>query len=206
MLAVAAALALATLAALVATAHGLQTTPTGLQTGDLVLFRWDGIDALHELVSAFTHVGMVVVVRGQPYILETHRDGDARRMGCEGGGVRVYPLQPRVRTYAGAAWALTLDRTRWRVDARALYEAARDLARVPYDDDHRAHILGTCVLGRAPKPGRASMFCSEFVGELLARAGVLPKSGYDTSCLTPESFVHLRVDGRPVFSGMVALR
>lgn len=172
------------------------------RTGDLVLFRWDGIDAAHELVSAFTHVGIVVMVRGRPCILETHRDGDARHMGIDGGGVRLYPLDLRVCTYPGGAWLLRANRT---VDERALWRAARDLAGVPYDDDHRAHILRTCLLGRPPKVPRDAMFCSEFVGELLVRAGVLPRH-VGTSCLTPESFVHLRVDGRPLFSGMTTLR
>lgn len=163
------------------------------RTGDVVLFRWDRTGIVHDLVSVFSHVGLVVERDGQPWILETHKHGDARALGYEGGGVRAYPLADRVRTYPGAAWVLKLDRTRWQVDSRRLERAFSSLADRPYDEDH-VRRLGSCfvetALGVGGSHGSRAMFCSEFVGELLKGAGVFAR-GYDTACLTPESFAHM---------------
>lgn len=175
-----------------------------VRTGDVVLFRWDGTDFVHDLVSTFSHVGIVVVRGSEPWILETHKDGDGLRPG---GGVRAYPLKPRVRTYPGAAWVLKLDRTRWDILPKDLESAMPEFFHKPYDTEHKTR-LATCfadsVLGLPGGHGSAKMFCSEFVGELLRRVGVLPRE-YDTACLTPESFVYLTADARRVFPEMLRL-
>lgn len=175
-----------------------------VQTGDVVLFRWDGTDLVHDLVSTFSHVGLVVLRGTEPWILETHRDGDGLNPGGS-GGVRAYPLKHRTQTYPGAAWVLRLDRERWSVRAEDVEAALPDLFHRPYDYGHKSR-LASCfadsVLGLGGRShGAHSMFCSEFVGELLRHAGVLPNA-YNTACLTPESFVHLTVDSHPVFPHM----
>lgn len=182
-----------------------------LRTGDVILFRWRGISGAHELVSAFSHVGLVVVPRdGTRWVVEIHKDGDARAMGVEGGGVRAYPLRQRVATYPGTAYALKLDRARFDVDAAAILGALPELVSTPYDTAHKTHLGEHCVPKAVcpscfgPSPKRDGMFCSEFVGVLLQRAGVLP-SDTDTGCLTPESFVHVRVNGRRAFPALTRL-
>lgn len=179
-------------AALAAHMHVDACHVTEARTGDVVLFRWDGTSAAHDLVSTFSHVGIVVVRNTEPWILETHKVGDTRALGYEGDGVRAYPLEHRVQTYPGAAWLLKLDRARWHVDPRALERAFASLVNTPYDYAHEPR-LASCfvdaVLGVRRSHASPKMFCSEFVGELLRRVGVL--SDVDTACLTPESFAHM---------------
>lgn len=166
-----------------------------VQTGDVVLFRWDGTDAVHDLVSTFSHVGLVILRGGEPWILETHRHGDGPVGSGGGGGVRAYPLRTRVQTYPGAAWILKLNRSRWQVRPEDLDAALPELYEKPYDYDHKSRLASCFADAVLGLPGRhhkdrQEMFCSEFVGELLRRVGVLPQE-YDTSCLTPESFAHM---------------
>lgn len=200
--AVAVVAALATLASLVgatgvlvtrsAATHMPVCSLTSARTGDVVLFRWDGTGIVHDLVSTYSHVGLVIVRDGEPWILETHKVGDARDLGYGGDGVRAYPLAERVQTYPGAAWILRLHPS-LSVSSKDLERAFASLESTPYDY-HSTKRMASCfvdtVLGVGGSHASHKMFCSEFVGELLRRLGVL-SSEYDTACLTPESFAHM---------------
>lgn len=190
----------------------LQVALAGAKTGDLVVFRhrkapWDVQGQVSLMVSAVTHAGLVVRdADGTVRVVETHAAGDTRALGVQAGGVNTYPLEQRARAYAGDVYlcrlAVPLDAGR----ERALRAALRELAGVPFETGFRTHYLRRCVVRagqRAAEP-RDKMFCSEFVGLALVRAGLLPRET-DTQCLTPESFLDARVDGHPLYTDLVRL-
>lgn len=188
----------------------LKTVYTSLRTGDLVLFRYNEASLAHDLVSPFTHVGMVVDFDGKKCIIESHNRGDAKALGVLDGGVHVYDLKDRVRTYEGCTFVLRM-RHGLHVDPGAekymKSKIPEEYAAIPYYESYASHI-GMYCLPKAlcdtcfDKPVRRGMFCSEFVGLLLGDLGVLPP-GRDVDCLTPTSFVNIRVGGVRVYTDPV---
>lgn len=188
----------------------LDADPTLLRTGDLILFRTASPDSVDRWFTAFSHVGVVVEDGGPRYVLETHERGDGSSMGVEAGGVHLYPLTHRVRTYAGSTYALRL-RPDIDVQARNLWTQWSALLAIPYDSNYKRH-FGTQCLPRRVCPAcvpsreqRQSMFCSEFVGLVYKLTGVLPPD-FAVDCLTPESFVHLKVGSAPLFLPLLEIR
>lgn len=175
------------------------------KTGDLVLFRWNTVDALHEVFTSFTHVGMVVDIMGEKHILETHMEGDAVNIGVMDGGVHMYPFKQRVSAYDGEVFLLvrdqdideTTEETFKLVTLPQLYD-------IPFDDAHRDHFKHYCIPNMLcswcmTRPDvRPGMFCSEFVGHLLKELK-LQGSGFETGCLTPGDFVNIQNEQGKVY-------
>ena len=178
-------------------------------TGDLVVFRHrvSSLDLASRLVSAATHVGMVVRdADGTVTVVETHSAGDTRALGVATGGVHAYPLDQRARAYDGEVYLCRLAVPLSPGQEAALRAAVRELSGVPFETRFKRHYASKCLVrtGRRGAEPRDQMFCSEFLGLVLVRAGLLPPDT-DTQCLTPESFLHARVEGRPLYTDLVRL-
>ena len=179
------------------------------RTGDLVAFRhrttmpWD---LPSRMVSAVTHVGVVVRDNGVVKVVETHNVGDTRALGVFDGGVHAYPLDQRARAYDGEVYLCRLAVPLSPGQEAALRAAVRELSGVPFETRFKRHYASKCLVrtGRRGAEPRDQMFCSEFLGLVLVRAGLLPPDT-DTQCLTPESFLHARVEGRPLYTDLVRL-
>lgn len=162
-----------------------------LRTGDLVLFRWHTVPAVHDLVSAFTHVGLVVHGPGGAYLLETHMRGDGKDMGSARGGVHMYPLARRVGLYRGSVFALRLRPGASRPDAARLWSMLPGVHDVPFPARYARLFARRCVMGLGGGDAgvwKRGMFCSELVAAVLRATGTL-SAAHDVSCTTPESFV-----------------
>jgi len=169
-----------------------------LQTGDLVLFRWHTVDILHDIISPFTHVGMVISLNNKKYILETHLKGDTKHMGNEAGGVHLYDLQKRIEMYEGDNFILKIkDNLINDTNSQTLYNNFDLYSKIPFYDNYRGHYKNYCL----PKMAcdkcfayyeRKGMFCSEFVGFLLQELKILDKK-HPIDCLTPSSFLYLNI-------------
>ena len=147
------------------------------RSGDLVFFRARDIDLAHDLVSGFTHVG--VVLRGgggeEPRLLELRGGAEA---GGAATGVSSTDLRLRVLDTDGAVF---VARVRRPVDGAALGRSFNSLARSPYPARLRAHVAA-CKLWPAYDPG-AAMMCSEFAMRVLHGAGVMMDRTW--RCQTP---------------------
>lgn len=164
----------------------------GLRTGDLVLFRSRAADPLRSVVSAFSHVGMVVDPgkgSGRPkLVLETHHEGDTDHMGFKRrGGVNLYDLDHRVATYDGNVYVLSLD-PGFTLDGAAVLDRVGAYAKMPFADGYRSWYIQQCMLRRGPRQPPTAVFCSQFVGLVLRDFGVLPPDA-NVWCLNPQSFV-----------------
>lgn len=169
-----------------------------LQTGDLVLFRWHTVDILHDIISPFTHVGIVIILNNKKYILETHLKGDTKHMGNEAGGVHLYELQKRIDMYDGDNFILKIkDNLINDTNSQTLYNNFSLYSKIPFHDNYTGHYKNYCL----PKMAcdkcfayyeRKGMFCSEFVGFLLQELKILDKK-HPIDCLTPSSFLYLNI-------------
>ena len=164
------------------------------KTGDLIYFRWRGVDILHSVVSYFTHIGMILrdPITDEVFILETHREGDTDHMGFYNfKGMNTYSLKDRIENYKGDLYYGKLRVEVEDIDTK-VKECMKECQSIPYDDNHRNHFINTCMLCM-PTERRESdtMFCSEFVGYKLRYLKLIPDSA-QISCFTPSSFVGMR--------------
>ena len=157
--------------------------PGGLHTGDLVFFDSAAFSLVIKWTtrSPFSHVGVVVLVRGEPHLAEfvdpmslyCRRAGvparGARVAAGDGfalpGGVSLWPLARRLRDYPGRFFVARLSAPLAPPQRAALVRAAlnetRGFARV-------ADLLGSaCGLWR-PR----TLHCFQFAARLLNAAGV----------------------------------
>lgn len=163
---------------------GVDAKPaTALKTGDLVFFDAAAFSVLVKWTARvpFSHVGVVVVIGGEPYIAESvdYRSHYCTRPGVAKtgealepqrdcymlkGGVSVWPLEQRLRDYAGrcfvARLSAPLSPAQEEALARAAFGETQPFAR-PLDQ------LGALV-GVRPR----SVHCFQFASRLLNRSGV----------------------------------
>lgn len=137
------------------------------RTGDLVFFRAREVDLVHDLVSGFTHVGVVFRGPGEDARLLEIRGGDEVR--GRKSGVSAPDLGRRVDEFDGQVCVAPVKTA---VDARRMARAFGALKHASYPDRLRMHVAG-CKLWPAYAPGDATMMCSEFALRLLGAAGGL---------------------------------
>ena len=135
------------------------------RSGDLVFFRAREVDLVHDLVSGFTHVGVVFRGPGEDARVLEIRGGDEFRGGQP--GVSAHALGRRVEEFDGAVCIAPVKSA---VDARRLAGAFGALKRSSYPDRLRMHVAG-CSLWPAYRVPGDVMMCSEFALRLLGAAG-----------------------------------
>ena len=151
------------------------------QTGDLVFFRNSNVTWLHDWVSPLTHVGMLVQhpVTGEPWMLETHEEGDLFMDVPQKGGVHLYPARARLSSYDGSLMVSRIVRP---LPAARVLSLANALKDVPHLDGQYMHV-GACKLWPFYDPTKKEgMMCSEFVALLVSR---LCMPGAPWRCFTP---------------------
>lgn len=157
-----------------------------INDGDLILFRWNKVGILHEIISSFTHVGIVI----NNHILETHLKGDTESYR---GGVHLYDLKDRIKNYRGSNYVLKIKTPLTNIQTKYILNNLEEYKKIPFYDKYENHfkevcipkmICKNCFKENTEKPG---MFCSEFVGFILKELGILHKD-FNIQCLTPQSF------------------
>lgn len=160
-----------------------------VQDGDLILFRWNKVGILHDILSPFTHVG--IVINGE--ILETHLKGDTESYR---GGVHLYNLKERIKNYKGYNFILKKRIPLTKFQTNKIMSNLEEYKKIPFHDEYEKHFKNVCVPKKICKScfkehiEKQSMFCSEFVGYILKEIGELPKD-FNIQCLTPSSFLNL---------------
>jgi hypothetical protein len=172
------------------------------RTGDLIYFRWRGVDILHSVVSYFTHIGMILrdPITDEVFILETHREGDTDHMGFYNfKGMNAYSLKDRIAHYKGDLYYGKLRIEVSDIDTK-VKECMAMCQDIPYDEEHRSHFINTCMLCMpTTRRESESMFCSEFIGFKLRHLKLIPEDA-PISCFSPSSFVGMRsVDGEILY-------
>lgn len=133
------------------------------RTGDLVFFRANTIDLVHDLVSSFTHVGLVLVEPGRaPLLAEIHKDEDIHGT-WQPSGVYLNDLTWRVTQCDSRVFVVPRTTP---IDAAEVRSAVTSLVDAPYPRALRRHVAA-CVMCPmyAPRDGR--VMCSEFVMRVL---------------------------------------
>lgn len=157
------------------------------KTGDLILSRWHYLDSGYRMFSKYSHVGMVVVIKGKNYYLEIHPEESKDNVKLDNAGVHLYTLRPRLKEYHGTVYHLPLvpNSSAPGIDLTQL--ADKILTKMPeykqvqFDTGFR----NTFMLGQVFKmlhinyPDKESRFCSEFIAQVCGDIGI-----HEPDCLT----------------------
>lgn len=172
------------------------------QTGDLVIFRWNTIDVGFRLFSKFSHVGMIVKHKGKLYILETHPK-EFPDSEIDDSGVHLYHLKNRLNVYNGTYYFTQLntsDNKREQLRKHVLNNLNKYKKEIPFDLNFRnIFVLNYFYnLFNIKLPKRESMFCSEFIGTILAKCKIY-KHYKNISSINPGTFIEFKKNGENVY-------
>lgn len=180
------------------------------RTGDLLLFRWHSVDLIHNFISFFTHVGIVVELDNKKYILETHREGDTVNMGVYDGGVKLYDLKERIRMYEGHNFLLPLkEKYRNKNHQEIIKNNLKNYIKLPFFDNYKEYYMRQCLprmlcksCFSEPPPDTQLNYCSQFVGIVLRDLGILNK-GTNVNCISPYDFIFIKNNGDKLYEDVI---
>lgn len=168
------------------------------ETSDIIYFRWNEVDFHHEIISPFTHIGMVVVKPdNQKYIIETHLSGDTSDIGTYRGGINVYPLKLRLNNYKGHTF-LSKIKLEYKPNQNQIQDFILKIndykSNIPFHDDYKGYFINNCLKNRlfnTPIEKKKGMFCSEFMGFCLKELNIVDDD-FIFNCLVPGDFRYIK--------------
>ena len=137
-----------------------------IKTGDIILFRHNKIDFIHEIISPFTHVGIIIIINNKSYILETHEKGSTVYMGFNNDGVNIYNLYDRLNKYNGITYLLKLIKPLSNNNINYLINNIPKYLKIPYINNYKNYYFYNCLLS-FNNNNKKGMICSEFIYYLL---------------------------------------
>jgi hypothetical protein len=178
-----------------------------LNTGDLIYFKYTNAEWYYELVTPFTHIGMVVKINNELYILESHVRGATEIIGMDTEGVNLYPLKLRIQTYKGHVFASKLNSEFMPDNKRIEYFMSRiDYYKsIPFKNDSKQFFIKNCITNKysASNP-TGSLMCSEFIGLCLKDLGILDPT-FNYICVLPGDFQYLKKNNKRIFEKYVKI-
>ena len=165
-----------------------------IKTGDIILFRYKNIDFIHEIISPFTHIGIIIINNNKSYILETHIKGDTLYMGYNNEGVNIYNLYDRLNKYDGNTYLLKLINPLSNKQINNLINNIPKYFKIPYIHNYKKYYFDKCIniLCNQIENNKYNngMICSEFISYVLQDINddLLKKINY--KCVRPVDFLY----------------
>lgn len=180
------------------------------KTGDILLFRWNSVDIIHNMLSFFTHIGIIVEIDNIKYVLETHLKGDTKHMGNPNGGVNIYKLENRINMYNGHNFLLRLkDNLVQPYHTQIIKQNIQTYMNIPFFENYKRYYIKQCLPRKFchtcfvhnSTPDNF-MYCSQFVGHILKDLLVLdPNKNID--CISPYDFIFLKHNNSKIFQDTI---
>jgi hypothetical protein len=168
------------------------------ENGDLIYFRWTKVSFLHEMISPFTHIGIIIInpETNEKLIVESHLAGDTKHIGNDKGGINTYPLKLRLSTYDGYTFLSKIKIHPTDTDTLIFWRNLETFkSNIPFNNKYEEYFKKTCIKRRLCEgcfdvEKRDDMMCSEFVGFALKQLNILPKD-FNHECLAPGDFRYI---------------
>lgn len=160
------------------------------KTGDLICFRWNYVDTLFRIFSNFSHVGMIIKIKGILYVLETHPNEDNK----VNSGVHLYLLESRIKKSLGTYFYTKLNTTdtkRKKIETHVKLNLQKYKENIKFDDDFKFIFVQNFIynLISLKLQKKKTMFCSEFIGNILKKTHIYYHE--NLTSLHPGSFLNL---------------
>lgn len=180
------------------------------KTGDILLFRWNKVDLVHNFVSFFTHVGIVVEIDNEKYILETHLKGDTKHMGNPNGGVHLYDFKDRINMYNGHNFLLPIKEKLKNSNHNKIIKDNLDkYLKLPFFDNYKKYYIHQCLPRKFCKtcfsesaPDTSFVYCSQFVGMILKDLGLIDKN-MNINCISPYDFIFIKNNKENIYQDII---
>ncbi len=138
------------------------------KTGDLVLFK--SLQSHHKIFtnSYFSHIGIVIMMGNIPNVLELNKTYEMRGM-TYAGGVKLYPLEERVKFYTeGAICIKPINRPLDSKRLSLLPEIINWAKNVQYaNTDYKLWIKETCLDDNVNRYTESPFDCAKFIANVL---------------------------------------
>jgi len=172
------------------------------KTGDVIYFRWGTVNVLHELFCKYTHMGMVLEIDDDKYIIENHPKGFAKEIDIDNEGVQIYKLIDRIKIYDGNMY---YSKLMTKIDPDKLnmfYNNIEKYKNIKFTELFGKYILNECVLNKIYKneckySDENYKLCSEFVLFCLYELDIVK---HNCNCVFPSDFIDLTKDDKKIFS------
>ena len=180
------------------------------ETGDIIYFRWHTMDIDHEIISPFTHIGMIIVIGNIKYIIETHLAGDTSNIGVLTGGVNLYPLKLRINNYEGYTFLSKLNQINRPTDINVqdFITKIKDYKQnIPFQNDYKGYFINNCLAKRvlSIEPEKTQeMFCSEFIGFCLNELNIT-NNDFNFKCLVPIDFRYIKLNNQLLYRDLIKI-
>jgi hypothetical protein len=162
-----------------------------IKTGDIILFKYNKINLIHEIVSPFSHVGIVVIINNKSYILETHEKGHTLYMGFNNDGVNLYNLYDRLYKYKGTTYLLKMKKPFSIENINNLINNIPNYLKIPYINNYKKYYFNNCIINKQNNYSytgtNEGMICSEFIAYVLQDI-LNYKINY--KCVSPVDFIY----------------
>lgn len=183
------------------------------ENGDLIYFRWKEVSFFHEIISPFTHIGIIIInpETKEKLIVESHLAGDTKHLGNDKGGIHTYPLKLRLSTYDGYTFLSKLKTPPTDTDTSIFWKNIETFkSDIPFNNKYEEYFKKTCLKKRLCKgcfdtENKKDMFCSEFVGFALKQLNVLPKD-FNHECLAPGDFRYINYNKEKLYGDIIAVK
>lgn len=172
------------------------------KTGDILLFRWNNIDIFHNLVSFFTHSGIIIEINNEKYVLETHMKDDTNNHG-----VNLYKLKDRITMYNGHNFLLRLKDT---LKPTPIHQKTlNNYLNTPFFDHYKQYYIQHCLPRKIckhcfsqPPPDTPLMYCSQFVGTILKHLQLLHPTT-NVNCISPYDLIFIENNGDKLYQNTI---
>ena len=170
------------------------------KTGDLLYFRWNNVKLQNDIFSMFTHIGMILEINNDKFIIETHLEGDAKELGVTTGGVHLHKLSDRIKYYDGTIYHSPLKQD---IDKDKLILFIKNIDKyknIQFTNDYINYITKNCLIQKffnnCIENNNKKMFCSEFTLFCFYELGLIEKN---CKCFYPSDFIHLKYKNEYLF-------
>lgn len=166
------------------------------KTGDLIYFRWNYVNTLFRIFSYFSHVGMIIKIKGILYILETHPDEKNKNKNKNkiNSGVHLYLLESRIKKSIGTYFYTKLNvssKKRKDIQIHIKLNLKKYKKDIKFDNNFKFVFVQNYIynLLNIKLHKRKEMFCSEFIGNILKKTNIYYHK--NLTSLHPGSFLYL---------------
>ena len=170
-----------------------------VKTGDVLYFitnRYYNIPIFLKPIIA--HLGMIIEINGEKYVIELHAEGDIKEIGVnKAGGVNIYPFKQRIKAYnVGNVYLAKLSNEK-RPPSQYINQFINNIdnykKNIPFNKNYKRYGIKNCLLHRVCKncftlEKTQGMFCSEFVAFCLKELNIIDSY----KCTLPDEIIFLK--------------
>jgi hypothetical protein len=163
------------------------------KTGDLLYFRWKHISLLYTPFTLFTHIGIIVEINNEKFVLEIHEKGDAIKLGVLTGGVHLHKLVDRIKYYNGSIYHSSLKKNIDKEKLDLFIKNIDNYKNINFNSNYIFFIVKNCFLqkffNQCVIHNNQKMFCSEFILFCLYELALIDKY---CNCYYPSDFTNIK--------------